>query len=114
MAKKNLRKKPKKKPSSADTEIMQAQQLLMQMAQVGPQSSPPFNVNMLEVAKLALEDLDIKNMDELVQEMPPMPPAAQMPQQGQPQQGQGPPQGQPPQGPPPAQLAAAPGGGFPF
>ena len=97
-------------------QIMQAQQLLMQMAQAGPQSTPPFNVNMLEVSKMALEDLDIKNINELVQEMPPQPPAPPQQPQGQPQGGQGgPPQPLPPTQPPgPGQLAGAPGGGFPF
>jgi hypothetical protein len=102
-------------------QIMQAQQILMQMQQLGQVNQPPFNVNMLEVAKMSLEDLDIKNINDILQEMPPQPPAqpaAQgQPPQGQPQPGGAPP---PPQGgapPQPPQMMAgaqAAGGGFPF
>ena len=46
-------------------QIMQAQGLLMQLQpQITMQNNPPFTVNMLEVAKMSLEDLDIRNVDE--------------------------------------------------
>jgi hypothetical protein len=107
-------------------QIMQAQQLLMQMQQMGQVNQPPFTVNMLEVAKMSLDDLDIKNVNDILIEMPPQPPPQPEQQpQGQPQPGlEGggppPPQGLPPQGPPTpemltgAQAMGGGGGGFPF
>lgn len=73
-------------------QIMQAQQLLMQLQpQITMQNTPPFTVNMLEVAKMSLEDLDIRNVDEILQEQAPQPPA-QMGMPGMPQQPGGSPQ----------------------
>lgn len=64
-------------------QIMQAQQLLMGLQpQMTQMNNPPFTVNLLEVAKMSLEDLDIRNIDEILQEQPPQPP-------GQPQMGMG-------------------------
>jgi hypothetical protein len=105
-------------------QIMQAQQLLMQMQQMGQVNQPPFTVNMLEVAKMSLDDLDIKNVNDILVEMPPPPPQPEQQPQGQPQPGlEGggppPPQGLPPQGPPTPEMltgaqAMGGGGGFPF
>lgn len=73
-------------------QIMQAQQLLMQLQpQITMQNNPPFTVNMFEVAKMSLEDLDIRNVDEILQEQAPQP----EPQMGMGQPGPG---GPPPQG----------------
>ena len=104
-------------------QIMQAQQLLMQMQQLGQTNDPPFKVNLMEVAKMSLDDLDIKNVTDLIQELPPAPPQAPPQQQGMEQAGlEGggppPPQGLPPQGPPSPEMLTgaqvAGGSGFPF
>jgi hypothetical protein len=74
-------------------QIMQAQGLLMQLQpQITMQNNPPFTVNMLEVAKMSLEDLDIRNVDEILQEQAPQPPAQEMGMPGSQQ-----PEGTPPQ-----------------
>ena len=98
-------------------QIMQAQQLLMQMQQMGQVNNPPFAVNMYEVAKMSLDDLDIKNIPDILQEMPPQPPAPPQGQQGMLPPGQGAPP--PPQGPPTPEMMSGPAmmgqvGGFPF
>ena len=99
-------------------QIIQAQNLLMQMQQMGQMNQPPFNVNLMEVAKLVLDDLDIKNINDLIQELPPqqpmMPEQAGMEQAGL--EGGGPPPtgGLPPMPPPTPEMlsgAAMAGGG---
>lgn len=101
-------------------QIMQAQQLLMQLQpQITMQNNPPFTVNMFEVAKMSLEDLDIRNIDEILQEQAPQPEMGGMQgmEQGMPPQGGGGVPGGQPTAPPPeammgGQQAAQGFGGF--
>jgi hypothetical protein len=98
--------------ANKETRSQQIEKAVGLLQNVDPQMAmnnpvQPYVVNMYEANKMSLEDLDVKNVDDILvkQEPPPPPPPAAPPQgMGPPPMGGMPPQGggmPPPMGPPP-------------